>query len=232
MEATGTAGGRICTQRWQQFDHGIEYGAEFIHGDAPLTFELLKKADVPYTKVTGNMISVRHGVRLPESQQEMYHNTLLEKLELIQDDCSIQDFLDAYLPKEEYEQTRNSVQQFAEGFGLCDITKASILALKKEWKNLEADQYRIEDGYIKLINYLVQTCTHPLGTFHFYTAVNQIDYQPGQVIVHTVNGCRYTSPRIIVTVSAGVLQAGDIRFDPPLREHGVAIQQLPFGSVI
>ena len=168
LEATGTAGGRIKTLRWQQFGHEIDCGAEFIHGDAPFTMELLRQAKISTTKTSGRTIFVRDGIWFPESEQTFQDRELMEKLEQVERDCSIQDFIDSYLPLEEYGQTRKSVQQFAEGFCLADIRNASVLALKKEWKNLQADQYRIDGGYIKLINYLEHECTNPLAAFYFF----------------------------------------------------------------
>ena len=62
--------------------------------------------------------------------------------------------------------------------------------------------------------------------------VKQIDFTTEPAVVTTTSGDRYTAGKIIVTVSAGVLQAGDILFTPALSQHKAALHQLGFGAVI
>jgi monoamine oxidase len=50
-------------------DIPIETGAEFIHGKAPVTKELLRKANIEYTEVLGKMIFVRNGVWIEEQEE-------------------------------------------------------------------------------------------------------------------------------------------------------------------
>src|SRR5215510_803753 len=61
LEALSIAGGRIATIREEGFEVPVETGAEFIHGEAPLTFKLLKKAGISTEEVKGEMIGVQNG---------------------------------------------------------------------------------------------------------------------------------------------------------------------------
>ena len=59
VEAGNEAGGRVRTLKEADFPLPVEAGAEFVHGDLPLTLELLKIADIPFHPVGGKMINVR-----------------------------------------------------------------------------------------------------------------------------------------------------------------------------
>src|SRR5688572_19747629 len=61
LEARSRAGGRIYTLSPPGFSRYIESGAEFIHGDLPLTSSLLRKANIPYTEMYGGMYQLENG---------------------------------------------------------------------------------------------------------------------------------------------------------------------------
>ena len=127
---------------------------------------------------------------------------------------------------------RQAIQRFAEGFDLADISKASILSIRKEWKDIDKKQFRIKGGYIQLINYLLDTCRTQNVTINFNCCVNKIKYSKDSVTVHTIDNKKLTANKLIITVSVGVLQSGMIQFEPALTGHAVAIQSLGFGPVI
>jgi monoamine oxidase len=127
---------------------------------------------------------------------------------------------------------RRSVQQFAEGFSLADTSKASVLAFEKELKQRHEEQYRPTGGYHQMINYLLEQCIHFNTNIFFNSPVGRVEHGNRQVNVYTHDNKQYTAEKLIVTVSTGVLQSGDIQFSPSLSRHGAAIQQLGFGSVI
>jgi monoamine oxidase len=124
------------------------------------------------------------------------------------------------------------VQRFSEGFDLADISKASILSIKDEWQNIEKKQYRIKGGYVQLIDHLLNSCLQHNTEFHFNTCVNKIDHEEGNVTVYTIDNKKFQANKLIITVSAGILQSGAIQFKPALTDHAVAIQGLGFGAVI
>ena len=232
LEAGDIPGGRITTQIPESFGYPIETGAEFIHGKAPVTKELLRKANIEYTEVLGKMIFVRNGVWIEEQEERDGPDLLDEKKKELKADCTISQFLDAFLPMGEYDEIRKSVTSFAEGFSLADINKASFFAFLKEWGELEETQYRVKGGYGKLINSLIEWSTFHGGQINFNESVRRVEYSKGRVIVHTSQNKQYEASRLIVTVSVGVLQRGEIIFVPDLGMHGDAIQRLGFGSVI
>lgn len=231
LEATGRAGGRIATLSPTVFETTVESGAEFIHGEAKLTMEILKKANIKYQPVEGEMTIIQNGVWLMEERGDEFE-LLTEKIKLLDEDCTIDQFLDRYFPIAEFEMLRRSVQQFAEGFSLADTSKASALAFEKEWKHLDDEQYRVTGGYQQMINYLLEQCIHFNAAVFFNSPVNRVECRNGRVTVYTHDNKQYIAGKLIVTVSAAVLQSGDIQFTPSLGQHEAAIQQLGFGSVL
>src|SRR3954462_9840894 len=70
LEAAAMAGGRIQTEDNDYLNEKIETGAEFIHGDLPLTKQLLHDAGISYHKVEGEMINVNNGVWQNDEQHD------------------------------------------------------------------------------------------------------------------------------------------------------------------
>ena len=231
LEAANTAGGRIATLH-QPFTQPAESGAEFIHGDLKLTLQLLKDANIPYEPVVGRMISVRKGKWNTEEEHNEHWEEMLQRLHALENDMTIVNFLDRYFADPIYNALRNTVQRFAEGFDLADISNASILSVKDEWNNMEETQYRIPGGYCQLINYLMDECRRLGGELFFNSVVNAVNYGNNKATVHTTDNKQFECTKIIITVSAGVLKSGNITFSPPLTLHDEAIRQLGFGMVI
>lgn len=230
LEAAGIAGGRIATIK-EGFQNFVESGAEFIHGKLPHTFQLLKEAGLSSEVVDGKMIGVQNGQWQSEEHDEHWAE-FMKQLDKLRTDITILQFLEEHFSRPEYIQLRQAVQRFSEGFDLADISKASILSIKDEWKNMEKKQYRIKGGYGQLVDHLVNRCRQLNTEFYFNTCVNKIEYENGNVTIHTTDNKKFQARRAIITVSAGILQSGTIQFKPELAEHAVAIQGLGFGSVI
>jgi monoamine oxidase len=232
LEAAATAGGRICTLKEDGFDMPVETGAEFIHGRLELTLKLLKQARIGYEPVRGQMIPVRKGKWHTEEVHDTHWNLFMQQLRYLEKDISIEQFLGHHFPGPAYESLRNSVQQFAEGYDLADISKASMLAIKKEWMHEDQKQYRVSGGYTMLVDYLLENCIKQNSVVHFSACVCKIEYSRDHVTVHTTGNRQFEASKIIISVSAGVLQSGDIEFVPVPAGHLQAIRQIGFGSVI
>ena len=231
LEAGDIAGGRIATISEQGFSTPVETGAEFIHGKLPLTFKLLKEAGITYETVEGDMIGVQNGVWQKDEHDENW-DKFMKELNHLKTDTTVLEFLNAHFSEKRYILLRQAVQRFAEGFDLADISKASMLSVKKEWKDIEKKQYRIKGGYTQLINFLLDRCRLKNAVISFNTCVNKIIHEKDDVTVYTSDNKSFTGKKVIITVSIGVLQSGTIQFQPLLTDHGVAIQSLGFGSVI
>src|SRR5688572_6389235 len=67
LEARNRIGGRIYTIHNHSFSTFAEAGAEFIHGDLPITSSLLREAGLPFREMEGNIYQLENGV-LKKSQ--------------------------------------------------------------------------------------------------------------------------------------------------------------------
>ncbi|HEY8388081.1 MAG TPA: FAD-dependent oxidoreductase, partial [Parasegetibacter sp.] len=61
LEAQGSLGGRINTIIPENLNHPIEAGAEFMHGQLPLTSKLIREAGVKSIPLEGKMFNVTSG---------------------------------------------------------------------------------------------------------------------------------------------------------------------------
>lgn len=231
LEAAEKAGGRIATIKDDKFSNLVEAGAEFIHGKLPYTFKLLKEAGINYEPVEGNMIGVQNGTWQKDEHDEHW-DRFMNELNKLKTDITILQFLDNHFCEPEYLYLRQAVQRFAEGFDLADISKASILPIKNEWKNIEKKQYRIKGGYIQLIDHLLKCSLQKNAVIYFNACVNKVERDKDNIVVHTTDKRKFDASKLIITVSLGVLQSGSIQFEPSLADHAIAIQGLGFGAVI
>ena len=61
LEARSRVGGRIWTKRVRGLPIPVELGAEFLHGDVPLTDRILREAGALTVTVTGDHVEARNG---------------------------------------------------------------------------------------------------------------------------------------------------------------------------
>jgi monoamine oxidase len=222
-----------------RFSGVVEGGAEFIHGELPLSLQLAKEAGVPLHPVRGQMVRLQRGKGLGSSGGDAFMgkdwDLLMERMEELREDEPIADFMVRNFSGDRYTALRDSVRRFAEGYDLADIQRVSTKALYNEWaREGEDEEYRPVGGYRRLVDFLVTECRKQGCVFHFSSAVAQVSWQPGRVEARTGGGQVFEADRMLVTVSLGVLQAGPsvLDFSPVIPDWLTAARQLGYGSVI
>ena len=80
LEARNRIGGRIHTLPFNEWNNTAEAGAEFIHGNLDLTFELLKEAGLKSTKISGEMWHVIDGNWQQDDDYFEKQNRVIKKL--------------------------------------------------------------------------------------------------------------------------------------------------------
>src|SRR3954463_13059502 len=89
LEARNYAGGRIDTLPQKHFSQPTEAGAEFIHGNLPLTLQLAKENNIPYTKVEGRMLRRKNG-KWQETEEEITGwDEMLDKMNRLEEDTTL-----------------------------------------------------------------------------------------------------------------------------------------------
>jgi len=238
LEARDRVGGRIHTLENASGQQPLELGAEFIHGDLPLTKSLLDEAGIAYNHAGASMWRYEDG-EFKENETFVEHwDDFLDELDDLEQDMSINCFLLREFKGEKYRRLRESVRQYVSGYDNADPKKASAFSLRREWQSEDMGaQYRVAGGYGKLTGFLADEITAAGGHIYLNSAVKKIFWQQKQVKVITSVGCTHTAKQLIVALPLGVLQvnAGDseaISFNPEIPDHAKAINALGFGAVI
>lgn len=239
LEARNRIGGRCYTFSGDDFTLPVELGAEFVHGELPLTLKLLKEANISYEAVSGNNYQAKNG-EIKQSEFFMEHWDDFEAaLKEVKADQSLDDFLQQNFYQEKYKGLRKSVIQFAAGYDTADPARVSLFSLRDEWlsDHEEETQYRIPGGYVQLMDYLASAVTSLEGEIVLNAAVKHINWQPGFVEVITADEAVFTGKKLVVTVPLGVLvlnanESGAITFQPDLPEQKKAVTEMGFGAII
>jgi monoamine oxidase len=238
LEARAYLGGRAHTLTPPGFTRPIEAGAEFIHGEAPLTRGLLREADIGWQDTTGETYQVKNGEIQDEGAFFAYLPPLLKKLQALDHDLPLADFLAREFAGDEHAALRNMATQFAEGYDAADPGRASAWALREEWAADGVDDSpRPVGGYGPLLHWLAAQAQAAGATIELSTPVHEIRWQPGHAEVVTIAGASYHARQVLCTIPLGVWQLSEnhssyLRFTPELPAHRAAAAQLGFGPVI
>ncbi|WP_139920836.1 NAD(P)/FAD-dependent oxidoreductase [Hymenobacter sp. DG01] len=238
LEARNRLGGRIDTSPEGGFSQPVEGGAEFLHGDVPLTRQLLAEAGIVCHDTAGTTYEVEAGRARPAESFFDDMPLLLEKLRELPHDVVLNSFLARYFPEPEHRTMREQVRRFAEGYDAADASRASTFALRDEWSgNGAEDSPRPEGGYGRLVEWLAQDAQAAGVTVQLNTQVTELHWQPGQVRVRCADGQVLQASQVLLTVPLGVLQAqpgeaGYLHLKPDLPQHREAARALGFGPVI
>jgi monoamine oxidase len=209
-----------------------ELGAEFIHGKAEHTFELIKEYKLQYSRVKGAIYTARHG-RLEKNNDIIEQDKALErKLKEQEEDMTVNEFLRIHFSEIRYQEMVDSVRKFVEGYDAADPDKASILALKQEWLNEDWREYRISGGYIELVKEIANEVTSRGGRIHLETKVDEVHWGEKTVHLKTSSGDVFKGDKLIVTLPLGVIRNNEVQFYPDLHEKFSAIDKVGFGHVI
>jgi len=236
LEAGAQPGGRILSLAAGSggFKVSVECGAEFIHGELPLSLALAKEAKIDLQPVASEMVRLDQGMSAHKNLLSQDWGQLMPRMAMLSEDKPLADFLDAEFPGERYSSLRDSVGRMAEGYDLADLRTVSTKWLCREWsaEEEEEEEYRPVGGYRRLIDYLVGVCREQGCRLYFSSVVKAVRWDWHRVEVETADGQVFAADRLLTTVSLGVLKSGGIGFSPAITPQMEAVQKLGFGTVI
>ena len=229
IEAKEQAGGRIATIA----DNGrlLPLGAAFVHGNLPLTLQLLKEAGAQTYPIYGSIWQFKDNILEQLDKYIEDEDVLVAKFKEVKEDKSVAAFLQEDLAGEKNTNLRFSLRNYVEGYYAADTQKASTQALGRELAKEEEEQYGIESGYGLLIVYLEKKCREAGVQFFLGQPVLQLRWGKDAVTAVTKEKT-LTGKKAMITVSIGVLQQEAISFLPELPAVKKAAQQLGFGQVM
>jgi monoamine oxidase len=221
LEARDRTGGRILTIKDPRFNLPVEGGAEFVHGNLQVTARLLKEAGLKHHAIKGGIWRSKDG-RLEEQEDFVEdQEELLARLKSLEEDMTVQDFLQTFFGDEKHEELRSSLTSFVEGYDAADVKRASCFALLQEMLGDDGNQHRVDGGYTQLVDHLHRECVNAGCSIYLSTVVSSVAWSAGQVIVTTDGNRTFTASKVIITVPIGVLQL------PPGEEGHISIKPLP-----
>jgi monoamine oxidase len=227
VEARDRIGGRIWTDHRQG---AVEYGAEFIHGEHVLTWEIIRAHNIATSPwedggrlfaIDGNIIPPADGMyeRVYRLWEAVHTYTGPEEsTALVLDTLADRDDLARYF-----------TQRWLAGIEGGDAARLSAVALSDEWElNDYGDtNFHLDQGYDQIPQILAQGLNIRLNT-----PVNHIAWNRTGVTLHLADGETLTAHKVLLTIPIGVLQAGTLTFDPPLpAEKRAAISAIDMGQV-
>lgn len=232
LEASDRAGGRIRTLEDARFPEPVELGAEFIHGNFPDTFSLLREAGIKYSVMEADFARFAKGRFLPEEDAFPGWDKMVQKACSLEQDMPLQDFLNTYFAGRKYASLRKSAVNYAAGYDAADARDASTVELFNEWEEGDEDQYRIEGGYHALVRYLAGVCIDGDVRMLFSDPVNTLSWEKGRVTAHTLAGNKYSAEKVILTVPVSLLrEKAGIRFEPEIPDIRATACKIGFGPV-
>ncbi|MFI5135867.1 MAG: flavin monoamine oxidase family protein [Chitinophagales bacterium] len=241
LEARDRIGGRIFTMK-NIFSHPVEAGAEFIHGDLPVTLGLIKEAGLSLRAMQGIFWQANASANANgnESSDPFYRwgELLSGKLSQLKEDMTLNEFLERNFQGNEFAGLKNSIRGFAEGYDAADPENFSTIAFRDEWmKDDEGQQFRIKGGYSSLLEWLASQIEKSGGEILLNKTVKKINWKKNEVEAISDAGEKFIAEKIIISVPLGVLNAdasgeGAISFFPSVADKIESAKAMGYGAVM
>lgn len=226
LEATDHVGGRARTLKVKP---PVEFGPEFIHGETPLTDELMETYDLPWYDMKFDYHMFKDGKLKP----------LPDFWERI---CEVSQSIDIKkdMPFSEYlskidqhsKEDKELAASFVQGFEAADLSQVSTKDLPDMCDPNLGKMRRPLNGYGELMERLAnEVISHIL----FNYSVEEINWKKNNVVVRGTIGkenlpFEFEAEKIIDTVSVGVLKKQKI--NPRPEELNKFLKQTEMGQVV
>jgi monoamine oxidase len=241
LEARERIGGRIDTRHEAGVPVPIELGAEFIHGDAPVTRELLRRAGLVAVDTAGRRAGRRRDGQPVRGADFEQARRLLQQAQALSEDQSVEQFLATQLASPAQQPLASFVRMMVEGFDAADPSRASVKAIAAEWggDSLQG-QARPLGGYAALLGALSRQLDQGRSRLMLATEVQAVEWGGAAVRILARRGqeaVSWQAARALIALPISILQlppgaTGAVRFDPPLSEKRAALAGLATGPVI
>ncbi|HEX3550725.1 MAG TPA: NAD(P)/FAD-dependent oxidoreductase [Candidatus Elarobacter sp.] len=225
LEARDRIGGRILTHEDAGLAIPFDVGGEFIHGAAPVTFDLLRAANMVAIDTAGAAFAYEDGALRDREDPFEIVAGVMARARSLPEDVSVDTFLRS-LPDGDprSERERRYTRMLVEGFDAADPRRAGVRALADEWapgddESQTSAQFRPLGGYTRLLRSMVGALDPRRAHVRLSTVVQHVSRDGDEMLVDAVvRGAqlRVRARAAIVTLPVGVLQADAVRFTPEL----------------
>lgn len=239
VEARDRTGGRVLTRSTARPLIPAELGAEFIHGTAHETIELLRAAGTAAVDMGGESWILEDGKLEREDDTFIAAASIFEATRSLREDESAERFLRRFDDDAATRTAAQDARAFVEGFEAADPAIASARAIGDEWRSgVDSRSARPLGGYAPIFDRLRNDCAAAGVRICLSTVAHAITYRRGAVTVAVRGEVEPLHARAaILTLPAGVLRhRGDdseIAFDPPLPlAKSEALAHIEMGHVV
>jgi monoamine oxidase len=242
IEARDRVGGRIHTRHVAP-GIPVELGAEFIHGEPPALWALIREANLATYELEGSELKYEGGRRNARADLPSHAHQLIEDMVawLARQPEGTDMTFGQYLRSNPAEpDAAEAAAKYVEGFNAADQHRIGIASLANQQRAedaIEGDRlFRVASGYDAVPNFLASGFARAGGTLHLQTAAQRIEWRRGSVAVlaRTMGGAetRIHAGCALITVPLGVLQAGSIQFEPRPTEILRQVDRLAMGAAM
>ncbi len=247
LEARDRVGGRVLTVRDPLAPIPVELGAEFIHGQPPETWDVVRSGALAVYDCAENAVRIKRGEPQGDVDSWELVGDVLQGMQSVAEQEEDQTFQHFIANSSHSEDAKQWAASYVEGFNAARKEVIGIHSLAQDAKAADdiggEQSYRILSGYDALVLNLMRGAETANAQLNLGCIVERVEWQKGAITVHFRRGLKEVASesakarRLVVTVPLGVLQTdngalGAIRFDPPLTETMDAARQLAFGQVI
>ena len=230
LEARDRAGGRIFPLPEDEFGYPAQGGAEFLHGEARISTEILKAAGATFEHA-GEWWSVLSGEPRCNEDPTPHDPALEASLKALKHDMPVATFFDKYLPGEKYADLRRDVFRRIEGYDAADPARFSTFALREEVLGESGwGQLNIKQGYGLLVRFLEEQGTKKGVEILWNKVAKAVELGEAGVTVTCADGSVFEAAQALVTVPLPMLQ--HIAFTPAQPRKLEAAKQIGFGTVV
>ena len=243
LEARDRIGGRILTLPGLTAEHGIELGAEFVHGKPKEFDRYLADHDLTLRETEGqNYCPGENGLTPCEDPG----SDLFDKLYRLDPESLLDESFDDTLHhrfQDAPEEQRGWARRFVEGFHAADparISTQSIIIDGRAEDATEGDRgFHVLGGYARVIDTLRRSLSDSV-LVKTGCEIRAVDWSPSSVLVHAHAGegqpSEYSARKMVATLPIAILQLpwpepGAIQFNPPLNEKRDALASMAMGPV-
>jgi monoamine oxidase len=227
-------GGRIHTIRDPRSPIPIELGAEFLHGAAKETMDIVRAARLRAVDIAGEHWHARAGRLGPV--EDFWHDLdlVMRRIDRKKPDQSFLEFIESKPGGKSLARQRQLALDFVQGFHSADAALISAHSLADGGSPSEDDPEeqrmgRIVDGYDGVARYLNEGLNDHVW---LGAVVQRVVWERGHVQLHLADGRALEAKKALITVPLGVLQARGLVLDPPIATVERALPLLHMGTVL
>ncbi len=243
LEARDRIGGRVWSEAVGPHRIRAELGAEFVHGSARRTMELLTAAGTA-TAPLGDALWIpdAQGALQRADRDSTFSASIFERAEELAGDETVDTFLSRFDSDPAMRETTAAARAFVEGFDAADPAVASVKSIAQEFQSgTDASSVRPIGTYAPMFALLQSECENAGACIHRSTVVQSVSWRTGAVAVEAIAKGElpqtYHARAAVVTLPVGVLRhEGDdsaVSFEPELpAEKRDALRFIEMGPVV